>query len=340
MILRAFSAAKITNSVDIFYRQFDNLLSSSFGFPKTLSYLCGCKYSSPPLTMRQFVLTLLLSFCTLTLSAQLPLVRQRPAAKPVKKATPTKPSVQKQTPAKASASVSKKTAHVPTSKNSPTSKKSTQKRTYDYANDTKEWVDLGLPSGTLWATCNVGATKPEEYGDYFAWGETTGYKNGKSYFYYESYKYYDNEDITRYTSTFYGPDIALVLQDDAAYVYWGSDWRMPTYRQQDELREECTWLWTKLNGVNGYLVKSLRNGHSIFLPAAGRRDGYDLEYVRSTGYYWSRSLGHGIDAHACCLIFESDYMGSFAGLRCDGYSIRAVRTHLNAVPNRIIEPTF
>jgi hypothetical protein len=127
---------------------------------------------------------------------------------------------------------------------------------------TPEYVDLGL--SVKWATFNVGATKPEEYGDYFAWGET------------EPKEVYD-------WSTYFE------VADDVAAVKWGGKWRMPTMAEQDELRTQCTWTWTSQNGVKGYRVTGT-NGNSIFLPAAGYRSGSSLYNTDSKGFYWSSSL--------------------------------------------------
>jgi hypothetical protein len=154
-----------------------------------------------------------------------------------------------------------------------------------------EYVDLGLPSGLLWATCNVGAESPEDYGDYFAWGETSPKSD------YDTYKYYSSstDELTKYcTDSDYGltdTKTTLDLIDDAARVNLGGSWRMPTSAEQDELREKCTWTWTTLNGIKGYKVTSKSNGNSIFLPAAGYRDGTDVYSVGSLGDYWSSSLG-------------------------------------------------
>lgn len=114
-----------------------------------------------------------------------------------------------------------------------------------------EWVDLGLPSGTLWATCNIGASSPEESGDYFAWGETAP----KETYNWETYKWCNDRDntVTKYCTTdIYGTvdnKTELDLEDDAAYVNWGSSWRMPSMEQIKELREYCSWEWTQSNGV-------------------------------------------------------------------------------------------
>ena len=121
--------------------------------------------------------------------------------------------------------------------------------------DTHEFVDLGLTSGTLWATMNVGANSPEEYGDYFAWGETSP----KEVYNWSTYKWCKGsyKTMTKYcTSSSYGTvddKTELELEDDAAHVNWGAAWRMPTKEQQDELRNSCTWTWTKKNNVNGLI---------------------------------------------------------------------------------------
>lgn len=190
----------------------------------------------------------------------------------------------------------------------------------------REYVDLGLPSGIKWATCNVGAEKPEEYGNYFAWGETTGYNEGKTDFSWETYKWCDGSystlTLTKYcTYPKYGSvDDKTVLdpEDDAAHVNWGGSWRMPTKAEQDELFTECTWISTTQNGVNGYKVTSKSNGNSIFLPAAGEREGSSLFSAGFAGHYWSSSL-------------EADYYAyflynfhSYGSLRYDGLSVRAV----------------
>ena len=122
------------------------------------------------------------------------------------------------------------------------------------------WVDLGLPSGTKWATANVGASKPEEFGNYYAWGETTT----KEIYSWSTYKYGSDFELTKYCSaSLYGKDgftdskATLDPSDDAAYVNWGGKWRMPTYEQLGELRNECYWVWTESynnSNVKGYIV--------------------------------------------------------------------------------------
>ena len=153
-----------------------------------------------------------------------------------------------------------------------------------------EYVDLGL--SVKWATCNVGATSPKEYGDYFAWGETTP----KTTYNWSTYKYCNGtyDSMTKYcTDSEYGivdNKTTLELSDDAARVNWGGSWRMPTRAEYMELENNCTRTWTTLNGVNGYKVTSNKNGNSIFLPAAGYRSNGYLSYADSYGGYWLTSL--------------------------------------------------
>ena len=192
-----------------------------------------------------------------------------------------------------------------------------------------EYVDLGLPSGLKWATCNVGANSPEEYGDYFAWGETSP----KATYDWSTYKYCNGTltSLTKYcTNSAYGTvdnKTVLELEDDAARVNWGGNWRMPTKAEQDELRDtnNCTWEWTRQNGVNGYKVTSRKNGNSIFLPAAGyRHDGGNLYGAGSYGSFWSSSLNTYYSSDAYYVYFDSDYVGWNDDYRYDGRSVRAV----------------
>ena len=185
-------------------------------------------------------------------------------------------------------------------------------------------MDLGL--SVKWATCNVGASKPEEYGDYFAWGETTP----KSTYDWSTYKYYNGsfDSLTKYNNkSSYGTvdnKTTLELSDDAARANWGGSWRMPTKAEQDELREKCTWTWTTQNGVNGYKVTSKINGKSIFLPAAGYRYDGSLYDAGSYGQYWSSSLYANCPGSAWDVFFYSAYVlrGDY-GRGC-GFSVRPV----------------
>ena len=187
-----------------------------------------------------------------------------------------------------------------------------------------EYVDLGLPSGTLWATCNVGASSPEEYGDYFAWGETepketydwTTYKwcNGT---YYSMTKYCNNSSYGTVDNK-----TELEVADDAATANWGSSWRMPSYDQQTELIEKCSWTWRTQNGVNGYLVTG-SNGNTLFLPAAGYRWAGAHYDAGSNGSYWSRTLSS--PSYAYYLDFVSGYVDWYGSYRGGGFTVRAVR---------------
>ena len=195
--------------------------------------------------------------------------------------------------------------------------------------DEHAWVDLGLPSGTLWATCNVGAEAPEDYGDYFAWGET----EPKDYFAdWGTYKWSRGRGkMTKYcTDSHYGYDgfvdnkTELDPEDDAAYVNWGPMWRMPTKEQHDELRTTCTWTWTTQNGVNGALFSG-PNGNTLFLPAAGSR-WLTLDHGGSSVSYWLRTLSPFHDNEAYDMSYDSESLGgSGTCYRNAGLTVRAVR---------------
>ena len=200
-----------------------------------------------------------------------------------------------------------------------------------------EWVDLGL--SVKWATFNVGASKPEEYGDYFAWGET----EPKGNFTWKSYKYRvsgnsrDNVIFNKYNvSSSYGTvDNKTVLdsEDDAAHVNWGGSWRMPTDAEWTELRANCTWAWTRnYNGIGvaGMIVTSNKSGYtekSIFLPAAGIFVDTYLYYAGSfgyKGYYWSSSLYTDYPSYAYDVCFDSSHVSWDYYDRLSGQSVRPV----------------
>lgn len=187
-----------------------------------------------------------------------------------------------------------------------------------------EYVDLGLPSGTKWATCNVGANSPEEYGDYFAWGET----KPKSDYSWSTYFDTDDNGNTPKKYNNNGGLTKLLPEDDAATANWGSPWRMPRFDQFKELFNSnyTTTEWTQLNGVNGLMITSESNGNSIFLPAAGFRWNDDLDNAGSDGYYWSSSLNPNYGSDAYGLRFYSGYLNwGYYDNRYDGHSVRAVR---------------
>ena len=195
-----------------------------------------------------------------------------------------------------------------------------------------EWVDLGLPSGTLWATCNVGASKPEGYGDYYAWGETST----KSIYEWGTYKYAngDGHELTKYCNKsdwgykgFVDNLTTLEAGDDAAIQLWGSGWHTPDYVQWNELLSNTTNEWTMRNGVNGLLFTSKRNGQTLFLPAAGYRWGSELSYAGSYGGYWSREFSLGVPGGGLGLEFSSDKCEvNCRGGRPAGNSVRPVRS--------------
>ena len=193
-----------------------------------------------------------------------------------------------------------------------------------------EYVDLGLPSGTLWATCNVGATAPEEYGDYFAWGET----EPKEVYNWTTYKWCNGSSstLTKYcTKSSYGTvdnKTELDPEDDAANVNWGENWRMPTLDQQTELQTKCTWTWTTQNGVSGRLVTG-PNGNTLFLPAAGYRIDSSLYNAGSWGNYWSRTLYNNSPNGAGSVYFHSDNVYCYYNNRSYGFTVRPVRVSQN-----------
>ena len=171
-----------------------------------------------------------------------------------------------------------------------------------------EYVDLGLPSGLKWATHNIGATSPEEYGDYFAWGEV-----------------FTKDEYTEANSFTYGKPMDDIsgTEYDAATINWGGDWRMPTKTEMQELIDHCTWTWTTQKGVYGYKVTSKTNGNSIFLPAAGYRTGTSPNNAGRVGYYWSSSSRDTQNANHLSTYSSSFSVDDYS--RYYGYSIRPVR---------------
>ena len=189
-------------------------------------------------------------------------------------------------------------------------------------------IDLGLPSGTKWACCNVGANSPAEVGDFFAWGETTP----KSLFGAHNYKWFiggDSHNITKYCCNInYGTvdgRTELELEDDAAFVQWGAEWHMPSLSQLLELLNNCTSEWAKVNGMGGCLFKSKTNDSAIFFPLAGwRPDGLGLDAV---GNYWSHHYDYGTWPHlAYILCITYGNTGAYGAYlpRHYGANVRAV----------------
>ncbi len=196
-----------------------------------------------------------------------------------------------------------------------------------------EYVDLGLTSNLLWATCNVGATAPEQAGDYFAWGETTP-KENYSWSTYAHGSAYDQ--LTKYcTDAESGRDgfidniLTLEASDDAATQNWGDDWRMPTFEELTELRAECNWEWTtdyNGTGLKGHIVSSKVEGNDnfIFLPAAGRCDGTNPNLMETEGFYWSSSLRDKYPNNAHHIKIFSESQSILICMRYTGLSVRAV----------------
>jgi uncharacterized repeat protein (TIGR02543 family) len=188
-----------------------------------------------------------------------------------------------------------------------------------------EWVCLGLPSGTLWATCNVGATNPEDYGDFFAWGETAP----KETYNWDTYIYhYDSGGLTKYCSAAnYGYNdftdglTTLEAEDDAATANWGSVWRMPTSAELYELKTYCTLRKTTKNGVNGHLFTG-PNGNSIFLPNASMTD--NPNDASTYGYYWSSSLYSNFPEQSNAFMLYNGSSGVTYLYRFMGLSVRPV----------------
>lgn len=186
-----------------------------------------------------------------------------------------------------------------------------------------DWVDLGL--SVKWATCNVGANSPEDYGDYYAWGETTA----KSDYDWDTYKWCNGtfDSMTKYckNSNFGTVDnrMTLTSSDDVATVKWGSKWRIPTMEEIIELRNKCIWTWTFLNGIKGCRVEG-PNGNSIFLPAAGAYFTQGLLRLQMACYYWSATLSSEDSGCAYVLNEEYNFHGSTGASRCSGFSVRPV----------------
>ena len=190
----------------------------------------------------------------------------------------------------------------------------------DHTHNGYEYVDLGLPSGLKWATCNVGATSPEQTGFYFAWGETTGYTGEQV-----------TLGVRAFSKDVYnaGPAASisadLTLEQDAAYAYMGGKWRMPTEAEYQELLDNCDVVWTddyNETGVKGLVFTSKSNGKLVFFPADGVCSGSSVKSVGSFGEYWSASWRSS--SYARDLFFHSKGQYTSDGGRVYGYSVRGV----------------
>ena len=173
-----------------------------------------------------------------------------------------------------------------------------------------EWVDLGLPSGLKWATCNVGADKPEEYGNYYAWGET------------ETKSKYTEDNCATWRKKL--GDISGDSRYDAARRNWGGSWRMPTKAEYQELVDNCTWTWTTQGGHNGYKVTSKKSGNSIFLPAAGYWTGSSIYSQGEFGDYWCSTPSESHTEDAYDLDFDSSGHNVDLYFRSFGHAVRPV----------------
>ena len=190
-------------------------------------------------------------------------------------------------------------------------------------------VDLGLPSGTLWATCNVGAISPENYGCYYAWGEIIGSCDGKNSFYDGNYIHYNGDNVVKYNFTDSLTDLEAC--DDVAFSKWEGEWRIPTWSEMQELRNSkyTTWEWTSESGIYGLRVTSIVKGFegkSIFLPAGGEHDKSKVFRLGEYGHYWSSRLDTSSDfpTNACYLFFKSTGWGNGYTSRSAGRNIRPV----------------
>lgn len=191
-----------------------------------------------------------------------------------------------------------------------------------------EWVDLGL--SVKWATCNIGADSPEDYGDYFVWGETrpkseytdANCKTIKKQSFFTKLFNFGHSDAYANVGNLLD-DISGNAQYDAAIANWGGTWRMPTVAEFEELCNKCKWTWTSQGGHKGYNVTG-PNGKSIFLPAAGWRAGAGTSSVGEFGYYWSGTLSSSDSGYARSLCFDSSGHYSYSYYRSYGQSVRPV----------------
>ena len=194
-----------------------------------------------------------------------------------------------------------------------------------------EYVDLGLPSGTLWATCNVAATKPTAPGFYFQWGDTQGYNDdqvGKNkQFTWADYKFSINGSDTKF-SKYKTTGATLDLEDDVAHFIMRGDWHMPSQEQISELLSNTTKQWTTLSdgvkAVNGFSFASKNDkSKSIFIPAAGSASEGSLRDAGSNGYIWSSILSGNV-GYGEGLSFSSSILTNISGFRYVGFSVRGV----------------
>lgn len=192
-----------------------------------------------------------------------------------------------------------------------------------------EPVDLGL--SVDWASCNLGASAPEQYGAYYSWGETAT----KSVFSWNTYRYGNSDALTKYNKS--DGNRTLAPENDAASATWGGAWRMPTKAECAELLDKCTWTWSNRSGVNGYIVTG-PSGNTIFLPASGQREGSEASDVGSWGCYWSATLNHRSILVAESLSFDQGLSSVEVASRIVGQAIRPVCTK-NSVEVSLPDPS-
>lgn len=192
-----------------------------------------------------------------------------------------------------------------------------------------EPVDLGL--SVDWASCNLGASAPEQYGAYYSWGETAT----KSVFSWNTYRYGNSDALTKYNKS--DGNRTLAPENDAASAAWGGTWRMPTKAECAELLDKCTWTWSNRSGVNGYIVTG-PSGNTIFLPASGQREGSEASDVGSWGCYWSATLNHRSILVAESLSFDQGLSSVEVASRIVGQAIRPVCTK-NSVGVSLPDPS-
>ncbi len=187
-----------------------------------------------------------------------------------------------------------------------------------------QYIDLGLPSGVMWAACNIGATNPEDNGSYFAWGETSA----KTSYNWNTYKYGSAEtELAKYNTKKKSGRVdkitVLESDDDVAASVCGGNWRLPTLDEFRELLSKCTSEWITVNGVYGRKIIG-SNGNSIFLPASGYKYPSSFNFLSFDGYYWTSTLDDSYPSHAWFLHFSSSIFDVEGGFRSFGRSIRAV----------------
>lgn len=199
-----------------------------------------------------------------------------------------------------------------------------------------QYVDLGLPSGTLWATCNIGADSPYDYGDYFSWGETEGFQSGKDNFVFATYRWGNSsKTLKKYNSFAENGTVDNLSElepcDDAAHVLWGEGWRIPSEEQVRELVAGCTWEWADEDGHHVCRFTSKANGNSIRFSAGSGRWGTDCCFAGFSGSVWTRTIREDDPVYARTLYMEvtrtgktPGFVGYPYGSRFCGHCIRPV----------------